>query len=193
MKTVGIVLAAGASSRMGRPKALLCDPDAVPLAARQARVLQEGGCSSTAVVLGCAAEALRPHLPPALEIRVNARWSQGRVSSMQTGMQAFPDAAGWLFLPVDAAGVKPTTIRMLLDAAEKDPAHIWRPTYKGEKGNLLWIPACLAQRMALLSADARMDEWVEPMARRLEMPDAAVLRNVNTPEEWAAWLRQAEG
>lgn len=40
-----------------------------------------------------------------------------------------------------------------------------------------------------LPPDARVDEWVRPLAKELEVSDPAILRNVNTPEEWALLIR----
>ena len=90
MKTVGIVLAAGASRRMGSPKALLRGPDGIPLAARQAARLLAGGCEGVAVVLGAEIERIRPELPPGLATVENPRWAKGRASSLQAGLGAFP-------------------------------------------------------------------------------------------------------
>ncbi len=186
MNTVGIVLAAGASLRMGSPKALLRGADGVPMAARQAALLREGGCDPVAVVLGSDIETLRGDLPDDLAVVENSRWAQGRASSLQAGIRAFPEADGFLFLPVDAVGVKVETLRAILAAAEKEPHVIWRPVHQGAKGNLLWIPREAGKALMPLPADARVDEWVRPLARPLEVDDSAILRNVNTPEEWAA-------
>ena len=189
MQTVGIVLAAGESRRMGSPKALLRGADGLPLAAQQASLLRAGGCAPVAIVLGSEIARIRRELPPEWATVDNPRWAQGRASSLQAGIGAFPDAEGYLFLPVDAAGVQVATVRATLAAAAGDPAAIWRPTHRGEKGNLLWVPRAAAQELLRLPAEARVDEWARPRARIVDVDDPAILRNVNTPEEWAALLR----
>ena len=186
MRTVGIVLAAGASQRMGSPKALLRGADGAPLAAKQAETLLAGGCDPVAVVLGSEIERIRRELPEGWRTVENPRWAQGRASSLQAGIGAFPEADGFLFLPVDAAGVKAATVRAILAAAELDPQAICRPVHRGEKGNLLWVPRAAGRALLRLPAEARVDEWARPLARPVAVDDPAILRNVNTPEEWAA-------
>jgi molybdenum cofactor cytidylyltransferase len=116
----------------------------------------------------------------------NPRWAQGRASSLQAGIAAFPEADGYLFLPVDAVGARPATVRAVLAAAAQEPAAIWRPTHRGAPGHLLWLPRAAAQELLALPADARVDEWARARSRALEVDDPAILRNANTPAEWAA-------
>ena len=58
--------------------------------------------------------------------------------------------------------------------------------HRGTKGNLLWIPRSAAEALRQLPADARVDEWARSRSRELDVDDAAILRNINTPEDWAA-------
>jgi CTP:molybdopterin cytidylyltransferase MocA len=191
MKSVGIVLAAGASTRMGSPKSLLAGPDGIPLVVKQADLLKAGGCSSVAVVLGSDVERIRGQLPEALETIENPRWAEGRATSLQAAVAVRPRTDGWLFMPVDAIGVQISTIQLIWRTVAQDPALVWRPVHHGAKGNLLWLPRKVRQDLMQLPPAARVDEWVQPLANEVEVDDPAILRNVNTPEDWAAWLQES--
>ena len=96
-----------------------------------------------------------------------------------------------LFLPVDAVGCgKPPCGAP--GGGPQGPAGHFGARYRGAKGNLLWIPPAL-RATCWLAADARVDEWARPRAHELEVDDPAVLRNINTPEEWAAMAAQTGG
>lgn len=170
---------------MGSPKALLPTPSGLPLAAHQAARLRAAGCAPVAVVLGSSFPSIRAALPPDLPAIENPRWSQGRATSLQAAAAACPDAAGWLFLPVDAVGIRQETLQALLAAAAWNPDVPWRPLHLGKKGNLLWLPHTLAPALAALPPDARIDDWVAPRASSLDFDDPALLRNANTPSDYA--------
>lgn len=190
--TAGVVLAAGRSRRMGRAKALL-DAGGEPLALRQAEKLRAAGCGEVGVVVGAGREEIEAALGGAVRTIANDRWAEGRAGSLQAGAAAFPEAEGWLFLPVDAAGVGVETLAALLAAARWEPEKPWRAFWRGRKGNVLWLPRCWGERLAGLAKDARVDEWVAGEAMGLEVEDEGVVSNCNTPEEWAAFGRDGGG
>lgn len=185
MRTCGIVLAAGASTRMGRPKALLPMPDGRPLAAHQAALLRAAGCDPVLIVLGAGADHIHAELAGESVVE-NPLWSTGRFSSIQAGIRACPDAEGFLLLPVDTIGVARATLeRVLRHAGEVETAV--RPCFRGEPGRVLWIRAPVARAWAdEAPSDVRIDERLRAVETRIEIDDPALLRNVNTPEAWRA-------
>ncbi|TAJ48917.1 MAG: nucleotidyltransferase family protein [Herbiconiux sp.] len=104
--TVGIVLAAGAGTRMGRPKALVVGHDREPWLRRAVRVLSAGGCAEVIVVLGAAADDARALLSPGLDgsptapagpsatpvatthVVVTDHWADGLSASLRAGLDA---------------------------------------------------------------------------------------------------------
>lgn len=183
MKHVGLVLAAGASSRMGRPKALLLADGGKPLAAVQAALLRAGGCTRVVIVLGSAFDRIAPALAGEEVVR-NPDWEQGRFTSVQAGLRALGDFDGCVILPVDAVGLQADTVRALLGRAAAGDADAVRPTWREQDGKLLWVSRALADELRLAPpGDRRLDELVCERSERLALDDPALLSNVNTPED----------
>ena len=90
----GIVLAAGAGSRIGQPKALMRTADGEPWVARAARLLQTSGCAHVLVVLGAAADQATTLVPVGSEILVVENWADGMGESLRAALvMASGDAA----------------------------------------------------------------------------------------------------
>jgi len=87
-RCAAVLLAAGASTRLGRPKQLILLQEE-SLLHRTARLAVEAGCSPVLVVLGFEADQLRPQLADLpVEIVLNLEWQQGMGSSLRAGMNA---------------------------------------------------------------------------------------------------------
>ncbi len=132
-----IVLAAGASSRMGRPKMLLRLGERTILAAAVAPHL-EAALGRTVVVLGKDARRIRAEagLPsdPRLHVVVNRRWREGLSSSLRRGLEVCRDADAVLIALGDQPGVTADRVRLIAAA--------WRP------GVALVVPVVSATRAA---------------------------------------------
>ena len=193
--SAGVVLAAGASSRMGTPKPLLRLPDGRWLGEAQVNLLREACCAPVKLVLGAEADAVGRAMP-AVETALNERWRHGRISSVQAGLRAVRPFAGCVLLPVDTAGVRADTIRRMLRAAEEPGVRSVRPYHQGTRGLLCWISGELCDSILALDdtaeEKARLDDLLRPIERRLDVDDPAVLNNLNTPDAWEAWSRSVE-
>ena len=189
MKHAGLVLAAGASTRMGQPKALLLTPAGIPLAQHQANLLRCAGCDEVLVVLGSDFENITNRLPGCKTVR-NPEWETGRFSSIQAGLRALQAFDGCFILPVDTVGISLKTLAATRYFAEQKSPVAVRPTFKGADGKIAWISKQFANEITHSeTADTRLDLILQEKAVRIPVEDPATLNNVNTPEEWknVAW------
>jgi molybdenum cofactor cytidylyltransferase/nicotine blue oxidoreductase len=133
----GLLLAAGAGSRMGTPKALVRDADGEPWLVRAVRVLVDGGCPRVVVVLGAGADEALPLLEgTGATAVVAADWADGMSASLRAGLAAAEgtDADAVLVSLVDLPDVGAEVVRRLLDPAP-GTGTLRRATYDGRPGH----------------------------------------------------------
>ena len=133
--SVGLLLAAGAGRRMGRPKALVDTwlVDAIT-------TLHEGGCAQVTVVLGAGVEEARPLLEGYdVDVVVAADWKEGMGASLRTGLQSLTDEPpAALVTLVDLPDVGRDVVRRLLDRAVS-AGTLARAVYDGTPGHPVLI------------------------------------------------------
>lgn len=125
----GIVLAAGAGRRYGRPKALVRLGGTL-LVERAAATLASAGCRPVVVVVGAGADQVRAAADLADATLVdNPDWASGMASSLRSGLAAVaagpatpaaarpPDAV--VVLLVDMPGIGPTAVRRVAAGADR--------------------------------------------------------------------------
>ena len=147
-EVVGLLLAAGAGRRMGSPKALLRHPDGEAWVSRAARILAAGGCDPVLVVLGAAAEQVRPLVPAGFAVVVADDWDEGMGASLRCGLTALLDQPTLLDQPpgvqavliglVDTPGVSAEVVARLR-AALTGPDGLARAAYAGVPGHPVLI------------------------------------------------------
>ena len=84
----GLLLAAGAGTRMGMPKALMRDADGTSWLQRSVAVLVDGGCDAVTVVLGARASEALPLVPDGATAVVADDWAEGMSASLRAGLAA---------------------------------------------------------------------------------------------------------
>lgn len=87
--SAGVVLAAGAGTRYGVPKALARAADGTPWVQLATEKLLEGGCSQVTVVLGASAAEARELVPsdPRVHVVVESHWTDGMGTSLRAGIR----------------------------------------------------------------------------------------------------------
>jgi CTP:molybdopterin cytidylyltransferase MocA len=137
----GILLAAGAGTRMGIAKGLLRTRDGTPWVSRAIAALAAGGCVPIFAVTGAQAERVQALVPGRAEIVVAPDWSEGMSASLRTGLRSVqrraPTAAAVIITLVDTPGVTPETVARLKHLAA--PGVLARAGYDGVPGHPVMI------------------------------------------------------
>lgn len=189
--TAAIVLAAGESTRMGRPKALL-PWRGVTLIEYQVRQLSEAGIDEIVVVVGHAADEIRERVPEIARVIVNLQYGEGRATSLRAGAGALRDDAGPIIvLNVDQP--RPAELlRSLLAAHKAGASPISRPMFEGQHGHPPVLDGALLDELraaeeASLGLRGVMAAHANDIAD-IGLEDKQVLVSFNTPEEYQGAL-----
>jgi len=189
-----VILAAGRSSRMGSPKALLLDRAGCPFVARLARTLGEAGLDEVLVVTAApladrvgAALAPRPGLP-ATRLLINEAPERGQLSSLWLGIDAMPaGASGLLVALVDAPFVAADTVRAIVRVHGETRAPIVRPARGGRHGHPVLFDrrVCAELRAADPAVGAKpVVRGYGSAIRHVEVADAGAFTDVDTPDDY---------
>lgn len=111
----GVVLAAGMSRRLGRPKQLLAI-DGKPLIAHVVERALASRLDGLTVVVGHEGEAIRTAIAPYdVDVVLNPRFDLGQSTSLIAGVDAIPPATDAIVvLLADQPGIRPATIDALI-------------------------------------------------------------------------------
>jgi len=182
-----IILAAGASSRMGKPKALL-DMGNKTLLEDQVDRLKRAGCSTIIVVVGSEANTIVEHHAD-LDVvwTTNSEWEKGYFSSILCGLSEV--ASSTLLLPIDTVGVPVETIKEILTKGLEENKNII-PTFKDRGGHPVFLTTVFIQKVvSTATLDDRLDYLLNenPDTLRFEVDSESILTNINTPDELSAY------
>jgi Uncharacterized MobA-related protein len=197
-----VVLAAGASTRMGIHKALMAW-DGQPLVAHQVKELLATRARRVVVVLGAQAQQIAAELqrhvrqPPAapwgaeprVEIVVNSKWREGKSSSIRSGVSALSaEATDLLLLTVDQP-IRAEVLEGLMGAHETMGKPVTLPGAGGRKGHPIALSAGLREDLGSLQEE---HQGLRALIRRLEqegrmalyeMAAPCIFWNFNRPED----------
>jgi len=185
----GILLAAGASSRMGYPKALI-DWGDTSLINWEINQMKNAGLSNIVVVLGEKENLIRDSLGLAKKYCVvNPNWQKGRATSVIAGIKELihndiTSLESIIIQNVDQP-TRSDIICKLLKELSKSNAKIVQPSYQGHRGHPLAFSSDLIPSLLKLKDESQGIREITKKFLSLQIPmdDEPIVRiNLNTPE-----------
>ncbi|MGH2616109.1 MAG: nucleotidyltransferase family protein [Thermomicrobiales bacterium] len=151
----GVVLAAGSSSRLGRPKQLL-PIHGEPMLRYTLRRILASSLDEILVVIGHEADTIRESIADLpVTVALNPEAARGQSTSVIAGLQALaPETEAAMFLLGDQPGVDPEVIDALIAAWRETGAPIIAPQYTDRIGNPMLFDRRVFPELAALEGDA---------------------------------------
>ena len=190
-----VILAAGDSTRMGFPKALLLTTAGRPFVVSIAGALIAAGLTDIVVVTGRdhdrIADALaQERLAVSPRVVRNPDPSRGQLSSLLIGIDAVPaDAPAAVVTLVDVPLVTPETVRLVISEWQRTRAGIVRPAIGEQHGH----PVVFDRRLFDELRNAPLDVGAKAVVRahadeivNVPVTDAGCLVDVDTPRDYEA-------
>jgi len=176
-QSAAIILAAGASTRLGEPKQLV-EFVGERLLERAVRTAREAGCGPVVVVLGAGAGTIQAQcsLRDATVIH-NMEWKEGMASSIRAGVAALPlETESAIVMTCDQPAVTAAHLQRLMAAMGNGAV---ASEYSGRRGVPACFPAVLFAELAQLRGDQGAAKLLQ-QSPAVPLPFGEV--DVDTPE-----------
>ena len=189
---------------MGRPKALLPDPDGRPFVARLVRTFAAAGIADVVIVAARQRDAIAAalnadgfHVHPSIVTNPNPE--QGQLSSLLTGLESLAarrDVQGVLVVPVDIPMVQASTVTHVVDAWKRIRAPIVRPVVGARHGHPVLFDRAIFDELRAAPLNEGARAVVHAHAREVvDVPvtDDGCLVDVDTPADYDRLIKDAPG
>ena len=188
---VAVILSAGESSRMGRPKALL-SIDGVRFVEKIVSTLKSTNVGDIIVVLGHNAEGIRRKISDLpVTILINHDYKQGQLSSLQVAIRLLESSGnpvdGILVHLVDHPYIEAKLVNLIIDRFYETKKLIVVPRFQGRRGH----PVIFARALFSELLAAGTDQGAKPVVHahrddtlEIDTDDKGVLIDIDTPEEY---------
>jgi len=196
---VAVVLSAGESSRMGRPKALL-PVDGVRFIEKIVTALKSTRVAKIIAVLGHDADEMRRQIGDLpVTMVVNPNYKRGQLSSLVAAInsiQSSKDSAsvdGILVHLVDHPYINPDLVNLMIDRFHETKKLIVVPRYQGRRGHPVIFSSALFAELLAAPLDqgaktvvhAHRDDTLE-----IDTEDEGVTIDIDTPEEYRQHVKE---
>jgi molybdenum cofactor cytidylyltransferase len=184
-----IVLAAGASRRMGTPKALL-SIDGETFLQHVVETVADAGIDDIRIVLGANEESIRESLGWFEgTVLVNPRWADGQITTIRKGIESLEKTkyGGALICSVDHPLISVSLIRALTGAFCATGRHIAVPVFRGRRGHPIVLPRVYFHEVLTAPLDIGLRAVVRAHEHDIvEVPteEEGVVMNIDTKEEY---------
>ena len=190
MKTPAVILAAGASKRLGQPKQLI-QIQGEPLLHRLGRIALDS-CEPVLVVLGSEAGRMKAALADLpVQCARNLDWEEGMASSLRVAVSALPmDAEGAIFLVCDQPALDRDLLERILRLHREHPDRRIASGYSGIRGTPAFLPCRDFDAMLQLHGDrGARDLLSDEQVLEVSFPGGEL--DLDLPEDLARlWARE---
>jgi molybdenum cofactor cytidylyltransferase len=190
----GVILAAGLSSRMDRPKPLL-QVGSLTFLARATLTLRRAGCRRIYAVVNAGADWAEDTARELdVELVYNEQVESEQIDSLRLALRQVPDdAAAVLVLPVDLPLVAEGTAAGLVAAFRAEPAPLYLPFHNTVAGHPLLIGRELFDEVLTAELEEGMRSLIMSHARDLRevrVVDPGILIDIDTPDDYWRYIEQ---
>ena len=180
MSCAAIILAAGESRRMGRPKALLPYRGGTFVSILAEKLSET--CAPLCVVFGYKAQDLMAYAPASVIAVENTNHRYGMLTSLQAGLRALPELPERiLFTLVDHPAVNTGTVRTLLESN----AALVIPRYSGKRGHPVIMSREIATEILAEPMTSKVNRVIDRHAAEIhyiDVDDPGVREDIDDPQ-----------
>jgi molybdenum cofactor cytidylyltransferase len=189
-----IVLAAGESKRMGRPKLILPFGEKTMIEIVVDNAIQSKA-DGVLVVLGSSAEKIAEKIRDyPVKTTVNPEFRQGMLSSIQWGVKSLPeDTRAVLVMLGDQPLIPGSAIDKIVDAYRQTGKGIVLPVYNKRRGHPILIDMRYRDEVKRISPDTGLRALVHSHAEdilEVEVDAPGILRDIDTLEDYDREIHQ---
>ncbi|WP_366519056.1 nucleotidyltransferase family protein [Natronocella acetinitrilica] len=194
-----LILAAGASRRMGDKNKLLMAWRGEPMVRQVARKALASGARDVVVVTGYRSETIKNALAGLpLRIVFNPNHGKGMGTSLARGIASLrPDTSAVLVCLADMPFVQVSTMNRLIGRYRSARGQsLCVPTHLGRAGNPVLLPMRHFAALRRLRADSGARHLIRQAAElveQVEVNDPGILRDIDDRKDWARTLKSAGG